>query len=393
MKKVLILTAILALGFTAGATGRDTQSTTQPSTATTGLSSAAQRKADSIYEGLRDAYAKGTATEKQLIDNALYHKAWNPQLTERCLRLVADRSSRAQAELGLLYCDFLTAYLFPGKTQEGITLLENSLAAGNKTAADYLGIYYTTQDDYDNAGRYFLMAAPDNTPRALLAMGNMYDTGKGFKKDRAKAVELFRKAALQGYGGGAAKYGQTLQKQWYGDVNMPEAFKWTYIAGELGDDFSRSNLDLPLRGERFGSDAQTEMMRRGMALGHAWNNKYQTPFTSSPMYIQGFQQGLPELQRQARNGDDWALFLLGSMSYNDEFLNPDDNFIYTCYATVAQHDKLPHKAMAVVYERLAEMFRTGRGTKVNLENARKFDQAAAAYGSLPAYRRVENIPE
>ncbi|MDE6377426.1 MAG: hypothetical protein K2K72_01630, partial [Duncaniella sp.] len=220
-----------------------------------------------------------------------------------------------------------------------------------------------------------------------------YETGHGYKKDLHKARECFRKAAFEGYAPGAMKYGQALQRQWYGDVNMPDAFVWLYIAGDLGNDAARANLSLPLRGERFGDDVHTALARRAFAMTDEWNKKHGKKFNETPLYTQGFKAGLNDRDKAAEQGDDWSLFYLGSMSYNDEFLNRDDNLVLKCYEPLVKSNRLPAPAMAVVYERLAQMYRTGRGVKTNLAKAAQYERAAADLGSLAAYKIMEKIPD
>lgn len=395
MKKIFAFVPILTLALSAEAVSHNSQqplgSNSLVSSQT--VSSSAQHKTDALYEALRKSYANGKISADGVVDKALYHKVWSPELTERCLRLVSDKNARAMAELGLLYTHYKTAYMFPGKTDEGVRLLEAATRAGNSDAADYLGVYYNSQGDFDKAKQYFGLAGHDNNPMALTVMGEMYDNGKGYKKDKAKAKECYRRASIKGYSTGASKYGLTLQRQWYGAVNMPDAFAWLYIAGELGDDAARSNLMRPLRGERFGDDAHTALMRRALAIGDAWNAKYGKKISETPLYKEGFKAGLKGHEQDAEHGDDWALFYIGSMSYNDEFLNRSDDLVLKCYEAIVKSNRLPDPAMAIVYERLADMYRNGRGVKANPTQAAHYDRMAADRGSLAAYKIVENISD
>lgn len=398
MKKFILLVPILTLAISIQAATRDQKSTQRryisPEEVHVTVSSAALQKADALYESVRKAYSQGKLSADDVVEKALYHKAWSPQLAERCLQLVSDKNARAKSELGFLYTYYKTAYMFPDKESEGVSLLENAASAGDKSASDYLGIYYNRKKDYDKAWKYFKVAAPNNIPHAITVMGEMYDGGKGVKKDRAKALEYFSRAAMLGDASGAAKYGSSLKKQWYGKVNMPDAFFWTYIAGELGDDLSRSNLMLPLRGERFGDDKNTAFVRNALTLGNAWNDNYGHKLTEEPIYKEGYAVGLPYRVVAAEKGDPWSLFYLGSMSYNDEFLNRKNDFVSECYEPLIANEKLPKNAMALVYERMAEIYRNGgNGVKANAAKAAEYARKAANYGSIAAYKIVEKIPE
>ena len=95
----------------------------------------------------------------------------------------------------------------------------------------------------------------------------------------------------------------------------------------------------------------------------------------------------------ADKGDEWSLFYLGDMSYNDEFLNHSGDFIRQCYEPLVVTDKLPEPALAIVYERLADLYRKGDGVKANPAKAAEYTRKAADYGSLAAYKIIENISD
>ena len=398
MRKFLFIISILTLTASIPAIGRDTKSTQRryisPEEVHVTVSPAAQKKADALYESVRSAYAQGKLSADGVVDKALYHKVWDDELAARCLQLVADKNDRAKAELGYLYTFYKTAYKFPYKESEGVRMMEEAAKAGNKKASDYLGIYYNRKKDYATAWKYFNVSAPNNIPFALTVMGEMCEDGKGVKKDRAKAREYFRRVAELGDANGALKYGSALQRKWYGDVNMPDAFFWTYIAGDLGSDVARSNLQLPLRGERFGDDKNTAFVRNSFTLTNAWNDKMGHPIKDEPIYKEGFKAGIATRGVAAEKGDPWSLFYIGSMSYNDEFLDHKDEFISECYEPIIASGKLPKPALALVYERMAEIYRNGgTGVKKNAAKAAEYTRKAADYGSVAAYKIVENIPD
>lgn len=393
MNKFLTIAAILAFALTCQFAEAAKKRYITPEEVHQTVSAAQLRKADELYESVKTDYSRGKLTADGVVDKALYHKTWSPELAARCLQLVADKSNRAKAELGFLYTYFKTAYRFPNKSDEGVRLMEAAAQAGNKRAADYLGIYYNNKKDYNKSRKYFEVAGPDNIPFALTVIGEMYDKGNGYKKDRAKAREYYGRAAVLGDASGAAKYGSALQRQWYGKVNMPDAFFWTYLAGELGDDFSRSNLRLPIRGERYGDDVQTAFVRNSLTLGDAWNDQYGHAIQAEPIYQEGYKVGLVPRTVQAEKGDPWSLFYLGSMSYNDEFLNRQDEFVTKCYEPILSIGQLPDNAMALVYERLGEIYRQGKGVKANPAKAAEYTRKAANLGSLAAYKIVESIPD
>ena len=396
MKKLILLVAILAVAMSAQAFSFGLKSSKKryitPEEVHVTVTPAEKQKADAIYESVRKAYAQGSLTADGVVDKALYHKTWSPELAARCLQLVADKNNRAKAELGYLYTYFKTAYLFPNQEAEGVRLMEAAANAGNKNASDYLGIYYNRKEDYKKALKYFNAAGNDHVPYAYTMIGGMYESGNGVKKDRTKAREYYQKAAMLGDSSGAQKYGAALKKGWFGKVDMPDAFFWTYIAGDLGSDFARSNLLLPIRGERFGDDKQTAFMRNGMTLADAWNEQYGEKLKDEPIYKEGYAVGLAARGAAAEKGDPWSLFYLGSMSYNDEFLNHKSDFIRECYEPLLDNKTLPAPALALVYERLADIYSKGDGVKADAAKAKQYNRKAADYGSLAAYKIVEQIP-
>lgn len=397
MRKIILLISILAFAFSIQAAGSSKKSKRSYVTAKDvhiTVSPAAKQKAEDLYEETRKAYTQGKMTADQVVDKALYHKVWDPELAARCLQLVSDKNVRAKAELGYLYIYSKTSYLFPGKEAEAVSLMESAAKAGYKPANDYLGIYYNYKKDYDTAWKCFQAGGPDNIPFALMVIGEFYDKGHGVKKDRDKALEYYSRAANLGDRSGATNYGSALKYGWYGKVNMPDAFFWTYIAGDLGDDFSRSNLQLPLRGERFGDDANTAFMRNALTLGDAWNDQYGHAIQKEPIFQEGYRVGILSREDLAENGDPWSLFYLGSLSYNNEFLKRSDDFVQKCYQYIIDNKlNLPQPVLALVYERLGDIYRNSNEIKRDVTKAREYTRKAAQLGSLAAYKIVEKIPD
>ncbi len=395
MKKIISL-LILAIAVSLPMSGRDNalsrlfggKSTSKTAASTTKTS---QREND-IFESVRLPYSQGKISADSVVSLALYHKVWSPLVAERCLQLAADNgNARAMAELGLLYTHYTTAYLFPGKAVEGVKLLEKAANAGIADAYDYLGIYYQLNNDFKKARQCFEAGGHKNNAMALCIIGGMIEDGTGYKKDAKKACEYYGKSAMEGYANGASKYGYSLQRPWFAEVSLPDAFFWFYIAGDLGNDAARSNLWLPLRGERFGDDIHTMLAQKSLQLvedGHKGQS-----FSNEPLYKDGFLKGIKEREKRAEEGDDWSRFYLGSMNYNDDFLNQNYARAASYYEQVAKNGKLPAPLMAVVYERLGEMYRDGKGVKANKAKATEYTRKAAKLGSLTAYKIVENISD
>lgn len=342
---------------------------------------------DSAYESVSRQYTHGRISADSVAAIGLYHKTGNPALAERCLKLVAaDGNLRATAELGVLYA---FSPEFSKYQAEGLKLLETAAKHGYKEADEYLGLYYFNKADYAKAKSYFDAGAPLKNGFAYTALGSMYLNGNGVASNPAKVRENYRQAALKGYPRGEALYGFNLRTKTGGAIDYPESFFWLYIGGDLGEDAARTTLYLPRRNHdvpttEVGKDAQTalsfiEAAQRGKSL------------KNEPIYKDGFLKGLKAKERAAEQGDDWARFYLGSMNYNGDFLNQNYAQTLRYYEPISRNGKLPRTVLALVNERLAQMYREGKGTKANPSKADYYTRKAADCGSLSAYKTIENV--
>lgn len=345
-------------------------------------------KSDATYESVQKLYTQGKISADSVINLALYHKVWSPELAERCLKLVTDKNPRAAMELGALYA---FSPEFAKRKSNGVKLLQTAAKAGDNEANCYLGLYYFSHNDYKKAKTYFDACRPMDYGVGYTALGSMYLTGKGVKENPVKARENFHQAALKGYPRGAALYGFNLRTNTGGQIDYPDSFFWLYIAGDLGDDAARTTLFLPRRNEK---RADTEVGRDATtALQFIEAAQTGKKIQNEPIYKDGFLPSLKAREKAAEQGDDWARFYLGSMNYNGDFLNQNYTQVIHYYEPIAQNGKLPRPVLALVHERLAEMYRDGKGTKADSAKAAQHARIAAHYGSLPAYKVIENISE
>lgn len=345
-------------------------------------------KSDATYESVQKLYTQGKISADSVINLALYHKVWSPELAERCLKLVTDKNPRAAMELGALYA---FSPEFAKRKSDGVKLLQTAAKAGDNEANCYLGLYYFSHNDYKKAKTYFDACRPMDYGVGYTALGSMYLTGKGVKENPVKARENFHQAALKGYPRGAALYGFNLRTNTGGQIDYPDSFFWLYIAGDLGDDAARTTLFLPRRNEK---RADTEVGRDATtALQFIEAAQTGKKIQNEPIYKDGFLPSLKAREKAAEQGDDWARFYLGSMNYNGDFLNQNYTQVIHYYEPIAQNGKLPRPVLALVHERLAEMYRDGKGTKADSAKAAQHARIAAHYGSLPAYKVIENISE
>lgn len=388
MKKTLIFAAVslLTISGSAAARGNALSHINNQRTA----AAAPQSRADAIVESVREQYNSGRISADSVVSLALYHKVWSPEVAERCLKLVAGPGNvPAMTELGALYTHYTTAYRFPGKAAEGVKMLESAAQAGSTDAVDYLGVYYHLNNDFRRAKKYFDANGDKHNPVGLTIIGGMYEDGAGYGKDPVKACDYYRRAALMGDMSGASKYGYSLQRERFGAVNYPDAFVWLYIAGDLGDDAARTNLYLPRVGQQFGDAFHTMLAQKSFELVE--NGRKGMSITGDPLYREGFLKGLRDREQAAEQGDDWSRYYLGSMNYNGDFLNQNYQQALHYYEPIIKNGKLPRPLMAVVYERVAEMYRDGKGVKADASKADHYARMAARYGSLAAYKTVEGV--
>ncbi len=345
-------------------------------------------KSDSIYNSINHLYRSGRISADSVVNAALYHKLWSPELAVRCLKLVTDNSPRGAMELGAIYA---FSPEFSSLAPDGVKLLEQSAKSGINEANCYLGMYYFNQKDYSKAKNYFDACKPMKYGIGHTALGSMYLEGKGVKESGAQARENYKQAALEGYPKGMSLYGNLLNTKNGGELNYPDAFFWYYIAGDLGENYSRVMLYRPMLPEKpatdkVAKDAQTAL--KWIEAVHKGKN-----MKNEPIYKNGFLQSLKSREKAAEEGDDWARFYLGSMNYNGDFLNQNFTQAIHYYEPIARNGKLPKTILALVHERLAKMYAEGKGTKADAVKATNHYRQAAKYGSLSAYKIVENIPE
>lgn len=395
MKKITILFSLLVIALSSGVTaqaggrGNLLSRVTNSINSKNAKSDTALKKADAAYESVQKSYSQGRISADSVVSLGRYHKVWSPELAERYFLLAAnDGNPRGVTELGALYA-FSPA--FSTRSDDGLKLLTSAADAGNNDANCYLGLYYFNRKDYKKAKAYFDACHPMDYGIGYTALGSMYIEGNGVKEDPVKAREYYRQAALKGYPRGMALYGFNLRATAGGKVNYPDAFYWLYMAGDLGDDAARTTLYLPRRNE----DRGDSEIARDANMALQWIEAAQSgkKIQNEPIYKEGFLPGLKAREQAAEQGDDWSRFYLGSMNYNDDFLNQNYARAIYYYEPIAQNAQLPANVLAVVNERLGKMYREGKGTKANKAKADYYTRMAAKYGSLPAYKTVEKIAE
>ncbi|MDE6023534.1 MAG: sel1 repeat family protein, partial [Muribaculaceae bacterium] len=279
---------------------------------------------------------------------------------------------QAMMELGSIY---VFSPEFSEKKDEGLRLLDEAVEKGYDGANDYLGLYYFQNKDYAKALKYFEARKGIHYGFAYAALGSMYLEGNGVAENGKEARENYRQAALKGYSRGMSLYANLLGTKNGGSLNYPDAFQWHYIAGDLGENYSRVMLYRPRIPEKqpngeVAKDAQValqwiEMVHSGKSI------------KNEPLYKDGFLPGLKECEKAAENGDDWSRFYLGSMNYNGDFLNQNYARAIHYFEPISKNGKLPQNLLSLVNKRLAEMYREGKGTAADQSKAAYYEHLAA----------------
>lgn len=332
------------------------------------------------------AFEQGKISADSLVNLALYHKPVNPKLSESLLLSAAKAgNTRAETELGVLYA------FSPGfhkQVDEGVRLLESAARSGSKEASGYLGYYYFTRKDYTKAAQYLEAARPFTLGIEYAALGSMYLEGKGVKESGAKARENFRQSARLGLPRGMALYASLLGTQNGGSLDYKDSFFWFYLAGELGDNYSRVMLYRP----RVPEPAPETMEAQDAQSALTWIETVHSGkrMSDEPIYREGFLIGLKEREKSAEAGDDWSRFYLGGMNYNGDFLNQNFDRARYYYEPIVRNGRLPKSMLAVVHERLAEIYSAG-SSKADKTKAEYHVRKAAESGSTAAYRQLEKI--
>ncbi|WP_319025293.1 tetratricopeptide repeat protein [Acidithiobacillus ferridurans] len=121
---------------------------------------------------------------------------WLPSLLLCCAAPSAYAMTHAQGEM-------LSAQARAGDAS-ALRTLEKAAKSGDKTAENWLGIYYGVQKEYRNAVFWSRKAAIQGDPLAEFVMGEVYYYGNGVPKSDRIALYWYKLAVAQGYQGAQA---------------------------------------------------------------------------------------------------------------------------------------------------------------------------------------------
>ena len=175
----------------------------------------------------------------------------------------------AQYALGMEYLEHIQEILPRAAAKaEGAKWLEKAAEQGHVGAQLALAKCYATgkgvKKDEAKAFEIYRKAADAGSAEAMYELRDFYNLGRGgVKVDRAKAAELLRKSAEKGYVEAQRSLGLVCQHGYNTPIDLPEAVKWYTLAAAQGDSSSKAYLEqlkdvIPLLEPAEKGDAETQ---------------------------------------------------------------------------------------------------------------------------------------
>ena len=175
----------------------------------------------------------------------------------------------AQYALGMEYLEHIQEILPRAAAKaEGAKWLEKAAEQGHVGAQLALAKCYATgkgvKRDEAKAFEIYRKAADAGSAEAMYELRDFYNLGwGGVTVDRAKAAELLRKSAEKGYVEAQRSLGLDCQHGYNTPIDLPEAVKWYTLAAAQGDSSSKAYLEqlkdvIPLLEPAEKGDAETQ---------------------------------------------------------------------------------------------------------------------------------------
>jgi hypothetical protein len=122
--------------------------------------------------------------------------------------------------------------------------LPESVSTTTVAAADAVkrGLVAEEREDFDEALRWYRMAADRGNPDAQYKIGGLYSMGRGVTRDDGEAVRWFRKAADQGNTAASFSIGQNYEIGIGVTRDYAEAMRWYRKAAEQGDVMAQTQI-------------------------------------------------------------------------------------------------------------------------------------------------------
>ncbi|MCB1693892.1 MAG: SEL1-like repeat protein, partial [Pseudomonadales bacterium] len=226
----------------------------------TGVLNKPTREAIAVYQIRRDLTVSGDVT-----DETLEHLKSEVPKKHNCDTLAGY--SRTPEEFGLpigriasqaaipacnealrLYPDvvrfqveYARALLAAGRDQDARVAVDKAADKGYPEAQTLIAWMYENgrltdngRPDYDNAMRWYKLAAKDNYPEAQLSIGQLHYNGNGVRRDYDEAAQWYARAANQGYPPAQTALGELYMTGRGVDRDYGQALQWISRAAEAG---------------------------------------------------------------------------------------------------------------------------------------------------------------
>ncbi len=144
------------------------------------------------------------------------------------------------------HADFEADLSDTGKSNKSLLELHRQAERGDADAQLSMGgFYFKGQDvamDYDEAAKWFRLAAQKGNPQAQYNLGMIYDTGHGVGLDHTEAARWYRRAADQGLSIAQLNLGVAYAEGQGIVQDQMAAIRWFALAADQGEAQAQFNL-------------------------------------------------------------------------------------------------------------------------------------------------------
>jgi TPR repeat protein/tRNA A-37 threonylcarbamoyl transferase component Bud32 len=202
---------------------------------------------------------------------------------------------------------------------------------------------------------------------SMVQLGEHLDAGNGIAKDEARAVELYRRAALLGDTRGMLKLGESFALGRGVAKDLAAAARWDHAAAEKGDGWGMLEYGNALAGGQGvpRDDAEAvEWYRKAIAAGNGT-----AKVSLAQMLLDGRAkaerdgEALTLLLEAVEGGNDWAMVTLGDVSRDKGHGVQDEAAALEWYRQAAD------RGNSLACFRLGEMYELGQGVTKDVEAA------------------------
>ncbi|KAI9019496.1 hypothetical protein CLU79DRAFT_757455 [Phycomyces nitens] len=275
--------------------------------------------------------------------------------------------------------------------------------SGYAEAQFYMGNAYTgglmgLPVDAEKAFGFYIQGSKQNHPGCTYRTAVCYEVGAGTKRDKAHAIQFFRKAANLGDPSAMYKLGMILLNGHIGQAKNPrEGISWLKKAAafadedhphalhELGLAYEKEGIPSVIPDVNYSRDLFTQAAQNGYApsqfkLGLAYEHGYLNCPVDPRRSIAWYSKAAEQSNMEA------ALALSGwYLTGAEGILQQSDSECYLWARKAADHGSAKAEYAVGYYTE------TGIGVRQNIEDAKKWYMRAAAQGNRRAMQRLTEL--